>query len=180
MGQKAVCCNNPKSLKVSGNYTFTWSGRQLVGAVYGSNTYSFTYNENGYRISKTTNGTTTTYYYDEGKLIAEKTNGNVTVYLYDSASSSEDTAINYVDKYDPNPYSRPGEKSKIEKIETNQDIKIHGNREIIEEMVKPPSLNHIHHQKKDIKSISVWMRKLIFLEGLYELVENTKMDGLLQ
>ena len=78
---------NPLSYYNGANYTFTWSGRQLETATKGGVTYSFAYDENGYRTSKTKNGVTTTYYYDDGKLVAEKTNGNVTVYLYDSAGA---------------------------------------------------------------------------------------------
>ena len=78
---------NPLSYYNGTSYTFTWSGRDLVGAIYNSNTYSFTYDENGYRTSKTKNGVTTNYYYDGGKLLAEETSGNVTVYLYDASGA---------------------------------------------------------------------------------------------
>ena len=66
-------------------YAFTWNGRQLVGATKGGNTYSFTYNDSGFRTSKTVNGVTTTYYLNGSQIIAEETNGNMTVYLYDTA-----------------------------------------------------------------------------------------------
>ena len=64
--------------------TFTWEGRRLVGAVNGSTTMSFTYNDEGMRTSKTVAGVTTNYYYNGSQLIAEETNGNVTVYLYNN------------------------------------------------------------------------------------------------
>ncbi|MBE6537297.1 MAG: hypothetical protein E7673_05020 [Ruminococcaceae bacterium] len=54
--------SNPLTYNNGSAYTFIPSGRDLVGAFYNSNTYSFTYNENGYRTSKTKNGVTTTYY----------------------------------------------------------------------------------------------------------------------
>ena len=66
-------------------YTFTWNGRQLVGATKGGKTYSFTYNDSGYRTSKTVNGVTTTYYLNGSMIMAEETQGNMTVYLYDTA-----------------------------------------------------------------------------------------------
>ena len=46
--------------------------------------YSFTYNGDGIRTSKTKNGVTTTYYFSGSQLIAEETQGNITVYIYDS------------------------------------------------------------------------------------------------
>ena len=64
--------------------TFTWEGRRLVGAVNGSTTMSFTYNDEGMRTSKTVAGVTTNYYYNGSQLISEETNGKVKVYLYNS------------------------------------------------------------------------------------------------
>ena len=43
-------------------YTFTWTGRQLTGATKGGVNYSFTYNDEGIRTSKTKGNVTTTYY----------------------------------------------------------------------------------------------------------------------
>ena len=75
---------NPLSYYNGANYTFSWTGRQLTGATYGENTYTFTYNDEGIRTSKTKNGVTTTYYLNGSQIMAEETNGNITVYLYDS------------------------------------------------------------------------------------------------
>ena len=66
-------------------YSFTWTGRQLTGATKGNNTYSFTYNSDGIRTSKTVNGVTTNYYLNGSTIIAEETEGNITVYLYDAS-----------------------------------------------------------------------------------------------
>ena len=49
---------NPLTYYNGSNYTFTWRGRRLIGATSGANTYSFTYNEDGIRTSKTVNGVT--------------------------------------------------------------------------------------------------------------------------
>ena len=76
---------NPLSYYNGTRYTFTWTGRQLTGAVKGSNTYSFTYNDEGIRTSKTVNGVTTTYYLNGSQILGEETNGNVTVYVYDES-----------------------------------------------------------------------------------------------
>ena len=78
---------NPLTYNNGTAYTFTWNGRQLVGATKSGNTYSFTYNDSGYRTSKTVNGVTTTYYLNGSQIIAEETNGNMTVYLYDTAGT---------------------------------------------------------------------------------------------
>ena len=66
---------------------FSWTGRQLTGASYGGNTYTFTYNDAGVRQTKVKNGVTTTFYYDGNTLIAEETAGNITMYLYDAQGS---------------------------------------------------------------------------------------------
>ena len=63
---------NPLSYYNGTDYTFTWDGRRLVGAVSGSKTMSFTYNEDGIRTSKTVNGVTTTYYVNGSPSIAER------------------------------------------------------------------------------------------------------------
>ena len=47
---------NPLSYYNGTSYTFTWEGRRLVGAVKGSSTMSFEYNDEGIRTSKTVNG----------------------------------------------------------------------------------------------------------------------------
>ena len=65
--------------------TFSWSGRQLVGATYSGKTMSFTYNDEGIRTSKTVDGVVTTYYLEGSRIIAEETAGNITVYFYDTA-----------------------------------------------------------------------------------------------
>ncbi len=75
---------NPLSYYNGTRYTFSWTGTDLTGAVKSGTTYSFTYNDEGIRTSKTKNGVTTTYYLSGTQVIAEETNGNLTVYLYDA------------------------------------------------------------------------------------------------
>ena len=74
-------------LTYPGGFTFTWQGKQLVGAAQGENVYSFTYNESGLRTSKTVNGVTTNYYWVGSLLAGEEKNGNFTRYLYDAKGS---------------------------------------------------------------------------------------------
>ncbi len=78
---------NPLSYYNGTSYTFTWEGRRLVGAVSGSKTMSFKYNDEGIRTSKTVNGVTTTYYVNGGQIVAEKTDTRTIVYIYDATSA---------------------------------------------------------------------------------------------
>lgn len=74
-------------LNYRNGYTFSWQGRRLIGAAVGSNTYSFTYDSDGIRTSKTKNGVKTTYFISGSRIVAEETNNNFTFYLYDSAGA---------------------------------------------------------------------------------------------
>ena len=78
---------NPLSYYNGNAYTFTWEGRRLVGAVKGSNTVSFTYDDNGIRTSKTVNGVTHTYYLNGTQIVAEEWGDKLLVYLYDASGS---------------------------------------------------------------------------------------------
>ena len=66
-------------------YTFTWTGRQLTGAVKGSKTMSFTYDDSGIRTSKTVNGVTHTYQLNGSQIVAEQWSDKLIVYLYDAS-----------------------------------------------------------------------------------------------
>lgn len=64
-----------------GNKSFTWSGgRNLAQITDGDNTYSYTYDENGIRTSKTVNGVTT-YYNTRDGVILSQTDGTNTMYF---------------------------------------------------------------------------------------------------
>ena len=78
---------NPLSYYNGSSYTFTWRGRELIGAVKGSKNMSFVYNDEGLRVSKTVNGVTTHYIYDGSLLLAEYTDTQTTVYIYDATGS---------------------------------------------------------------------------------------------
>ena len=69
------------------SFVFSWSGRQLKQAQVGSQYVYCTYNDEGYRATKTYQNKVTTYYLDGSRIIAEETNGNVIVYLYDASGS---------------------------------------------------------------------------------------------
>ena len=78
---------NPLSYYNGSSYTFAWTGRQLKSATKGGLKYTYTYNDEGIRTSKTVGGVTTTYYLSGAQIIAEETNGNVTIYLYDASGT---------------------------------------------------------------------------------------------
>ena len=78
---------NPLSYYNGNAYTFTWEGRKLVGAVKGSKTMSFTYNDEDIRTSKTVNGVKHTYYLNGTQIVAEEWGDKLLVYLYDASGS---------------------------------------------------------------------------------------------
>ena len=70
-------------------YSFTWqNGRQLATTTNGTNSYSYTYNADGCRTSKTVNGTKTDYYWLGSKLQAQKTGSEYIIFLYDENGSA--------------------------------------------------------------------------------------------
>ena len=69
-------------------YTFTWQkGRQLASAVSSTNTVSYTYNNDGYRTSKTVNGTLVQYTLEGSQVRFEK-NGSLYLWYYYDASGA--------------------------------------------------------------------------------------------
>ena len=78
---------NPLSYYNGRAYIFTWTGRQLTGAVKGSKTMYFTYYDNGIRTSKTVNGVTHTYQLNGSQIVAESWEDKLLVYLYDASGS---------------------------------------------------------------------------------------------
>ena len=68
-------------------FTFSWQGRRLVGATRGTDTLSFTYNDDGIRTSKTVNGVKTTYYLSGSQILAEVTPSYEIMYIYDASGS---------------------------------------------------------------------------------------------
>ena len=84
-GSEITCDALGNPLTYYDGTSFTWQGRRLVGAVKGTNTMSFTYDDNGLRTSKTVNGITTEYYWNGNLLVAEKTQYYTIVYNYDAS-----------------------------------------------------------------------------------------------
>ena len=78
---------NPLSYYNGSAYTFTWEGRRLIGATKGSDTMSFTYDDNGIRTSKTVNNVKHSYYLNGSQIVAEEWSDKLLVYLYDASGS---------------------------------------------------------------------------------------------
>ena len=75
---------NPTSYYNGTRWNFGWAnGRQLVNAIGGSNTISYTYDTEGIRTSKTVNGTKHSYHYAGGKLLRETYGTNTLDFFYD-------------------------------------------------------------------------------------------------
>ena len=67
--------------------TFDWeSGRRLASITKGTNSYSYSYDSSGVRISKTVNGTTYSYIYDNGQLIYADTPLGGMTFFYENDS----------------------------------------------------------------------------------------------
>ena len=66
-------------------YALTWEGRQLMkmSMAGGQFTYGFTYNDEGIRTSKNSNGTLHTYTLNGTQIVSEKWGQRMLVYLYD-------------------------------------------------------------------------------------------------
>ncbi len=78
---------NPLTYYNGSSYSFTWQGRQLVGATKGDKTMSFEYNADGIRTSKTVNGVTTKYYLNGTQIVADVNPNYSIMYIYDADGS---------------------------------------------------------------------------------------------
>lgn len=67
-----------------GTKSFTWAnGRNLAQIIDGNNTYSYTYDENGIRTSKTVNGVTTYFNTKDGVILSQTDGTNTMYFQYD-------------------------------------------------------------------------------------------------
>ena len=72
---------NPTTI---GNQSLSWNGRQLQEITDSENTYTYLYNTDGQRVSKTVNGVTTEYFYNGSILAGQKTGNDILVFMYDN------------------------------------------------------------------------------------------------
>ena len=71
------------NLLTYGDKTFSWChGSRLESITDSENTYSYVYDENGTRFSKTVNGTTTQFNYVGGLLLSQKTGEDIIFFQY--------------------------------------------------------------------------------------------------
>jgi len=71
------------NLLTYGDKTFSWChGTRLESITDSENTYSYVYDENGTRFSKTVNGTTTQFNYVGGLLLSQKTGEEIIFFQY--------------------------------------------------------------------------------------------------
>ena len=64
--------------------SYSWQGRELTKVTSGSNTYSYKYNADGIRTSKTVNGTKTEFFLNGSQILAQKTGDATMLFFYDS------------------------------------------------------------------------------------------------
>ena len=71
-----------------GDREYTWNtGRNLASITDGDNTYSYTYDENGIRTSKTVNGVTTYYNTKDGVVISQSNSTDTMYFQYNSSET---------------------------------------------------------------------------------------------
>ena len=64
--------------------SYSWQGRELTKVTSGSNTYSYMYDADGIRTSKTVNGTKTEFFLNGSQILAQKTGDTTMLFFYDS------------------------------------------------------------------------------------------------
>jgi RHS repeat-associated protein len=80
------------------NQSFDWEGRRLIEHSIGGTTYTYTYNDQGIRTSRSDGTQTTTYFLDGSLVLFEKTGNDVIYYTYDADGSI--LSLNYLgDEY---------------------------------------------------------------------------------
>jgi len=97
-GQEITYDKMGNPLKYLNDVQFTWNGRELVGADVDGIKIEYSYDENGYRVSKNIAGKITEYVYEGSDIIAEITEEHVLVYVYDAYAD----LIGFI--YDDNKY----------------------------------------------------------------------------
>lgn len=73
-----------------GTKTFTWKNGRVLSSITDSGTntsISYSYDENGIRLSKTVNGTTTWYTVKDGVILSQTTGGNTMFFQYDNSGN---------------------------------------------------------------------------------------------
>ena len=80
----SVTTDKAGNITAIGSRQHTWTNlRQLESVTYGNNTYTYTYDENGTRTSKTAGGVKTDYYTKNGNIIVQTDGTNTWCFQYD-------------------------------------------------------------------------------------------------
>ena len=74
---KAITYDGIGNMTSYNGSTYTWMGREMRKITNGSNTYSYKYNADGIRTSKTVNGTATEFFLNGTQILAQKTGDSV-------------------------------------------------------------------------------------------------------
>ena len=76
---------NPLTYNNGSAYTFTWEGRQMQTAAKGNTTWTYTYNADGLRTSKSNGSTVYTYTWNENRQLQSMTwNYGYAIFSYDA------------------------------------------------------------------------------------------------
>ena len=76
---------NPLTYNNCSSYTFTWEGRQMQTATKGNTTWTYTYNADGLRTSKSNGSTVYTYTWNENRQLQSMTwNYGYAIFSYDA------------------------------------------------------------------------------------------------
>ena len=106
---------NPTTI---GNKSLSWNGRQLRQIADGNNTYSYAYNVDGQRVSKTVNGITTEYFYNGSILAGQKTGENTLVLMYDNDGTAFGFTYNGTEYY----YLKNAQNDVVALVDSNRQI----------------------------------------------------------
>ncbi len=101
-----------------GSQTLSWNGRQLRQIADGNNTYSYAYNVDGQRVSKTVNGITTEYFYNGSILAGQKTGNNTLVFMYDNNGDIFGVVYNGAEYY----YIKNAQNDVVAIVDSNKNV----------------------------------------------------------
>ena len=101
-----------------GNKTLAWNGRQLQQITDGENIYTYSYNADGQRVSKTVNGTETEFFYNGSILAGQKTGNNTLVFMYDNNGDIFGVVYNGAEYY----YIKNAQNDVVAIVDSNKNV----------------------------------------------------------
>ena len=106
---------NPTTI---GNKSLSWNGRQLQQIADGENIYTYSYNADGQRVSKTVNGTETEFFYNGSILAGQKTGNNTLVFMYDNNGDIFGVVYNGAEYY----YIKNAQNDVVAIVDSNKNV----------------------------------------------------------